>query len=60
MENQDRVLHTLDFVVFGVILGISLAIGVYHGFTGDKQRTTREYFVGNRQLKPLPVSNACQ
>ena len=46
----------IDYVIFATVVLISLAIGLYHAFTGDKQRTTGEYLMGNRNLKTIPVA----
>ena len=40
--------HWADYVVFAGTLIIALGIGVVQAFTGDKQRTTKEYLMGNR------------
>ncbi len=40
--------HTADYVVFTLSLVISLAIGVFFACTGDKQRTTEEFFLASR------------
>ena len=40
--------HWADYVVFTATLVIALGIGVFQAFTGDKQRTTKEYLMGNR------------
>lgn len=48
--------HLVDYVIFVGVLVISLAIGLYHAFTGGKQRTTNEVLLGNRKLKTIPVS----
>ncbi len=47
--------HWLDYVLFVVMLVASLGIGVYAALTGGKQRTTREFLIGNRELTLLPV-----
>ena len=46
----------MDIVVFAGTLLISIGIGVYHAFTGDRQKTTSDYFVGNRSMKTIPVA----
>lgn len=46
----------LDFVVFGVMLLLSAAIGIYHAFTGGKQRTTKEFLFANRGMMAIPVA----
>ena len=52
----EKSFHPVDYVVFGLMLLISASIGIYHGCTGGKQRTTSEYFLGNRSMKTLPIS----
>ena len=52
----ERTFHVLDYVVFGLMLMISAAIGIYHGCTGGKQRTTSEYLLGNRSMKTFPIA----
>ena len=48
--------HAFDYVVFTIMLLISLGIGVYSAFTGGRQKTTSEYLMGNRQLRLAPVA----
>ena len=40
--------HWADYVVFTATLLIALGIGVFQAFTGDRQKTTKEYLMGNR------------
>ncbi|XP_060080393.1 sodium-dependent multivitamin transporter-like, partial [Ylistrum balloti] len=44
-----------NFIVFAAALVISLGIGVYHAFSGGRQKTTNEYLLGNRKMSILPV-----
>ena len=44
-------LQAVDYVVFIMMLVISVGIGVYHSLTGGKQRTTSEYLTGDRKLR---------
>jgi Na+/proline symporter len=47
----------LDFLVFGVMLGLSALIGVYFGFFAKKkQNTTSEYLMGGKTMGIFPVS----
>ena len=46
----------LDYVVFSVVLGISVAIGFYHAFAGGGQRTTSEFLFADRSMSALPVA----
>lgn len=48
--------HVVDYILFGCTLAISLAIGIYYSCVGGKQKTTKEYFLGDKKLKPIPVA----
>jgi sodium-coupled monocarboxylate transporter 8/12 len=48
--------HAVDYAIFATVLFISLSIGLYHAFTGGKQRTTKEFLMGNRQMQTFPVA----
>ncbi|ELU01005.1 hypothetical protein CAPTEDRAFT_107392 [Capitella teleta] len=48
-------LHLVDYLIFAFFLIVSLAIGVYHAFSGNKQRTTQEFIMADRNLKVLPT-----
>jgi len=56
ISDESRNFHVIDYVIFGLVLMVSLSIGFYHAFTGGKQRTTKEYLLANRQLKTVPVT----
>ncbi|XP_070504265.1 putative sodium-dependent multivitamin transporter [Chironomus tepperi] len=45
-----------DYVVFGITLIISAAIGVYARFSGGRQKTNQEYLLANRSMPIWPVS----
>ena len=47
---------TVDFAVFGVMLLLSTIIGIYHAFTGGRQRTTKEFLFANRGMMSIPVA----
>lgn len=49
-------LSTVDSIVFAVSLLISAGIGVYYAVLRRNRQTTRDYYVGNRQLGIVPVS----
>jgi hypothetical protein len=40
-ENDTATFDSWDYVVLGVMLVISAAIGVYYRFTGGRQKTTQ-------------------
>lgn len=48
--------HIVDYCLFAGVLIVSFAIGIYHAFTGGKQRSPNEILVGNRNMKTLPVA----
>jgi len=48
--------HVADYILFAVFLLVSIGIGIYHAFTGGRQRTIGEYMVANRQMKMIPVA----
>lgn len=45
-----------DWVVFAGLLLISACIGIYYALAGGKQRTTKEFLMGNRDLTIVPVA----
>uniref|UniRef100_A0A3Q3EFB0 Sodium-dependent multivitamin transporter n=1 Tax=Labrus bergylta TaxID=56723 RepID=A0A3Q3EFB0_9LABR len=46
----------VDYVIFGLLLAASMAIGLYHAFSGGRQRTTQEFLMADRSMGCLPVS----
>ncbi|XP_039947507.1 sodium-coupled monocarboxylate transporter 1-like isoform X2 [Bactrocera tryoni] len=47
---------TIDYVVFVLMLGASLIIGIYFGFFGHGADTTDEYLLGGRRMKIIPIA----
>lgn len=47
---------TLDYVIFAILLVASTGIGLYHAFSGGRQRTTQEFLLADRSMSCLPVS----
>lgn len=47
-------LHVVDYAAFVLILLVYLIIGLYHGCTGRKQRTTGEFLMANGALGVIP------
>lgn len=45
-----------DWSVFGVVLGISVAIGIFFGCVGKKNKSNEEYLLGGRNMNPVPVA----
>lgn len=56
MSDGRSYFHWADYIVFSATLVVSLGVGVFQAFIGDKQRTTKEYLMGNRQLHLIPVA----
>ena len=51
-----RTFVAADYVVFGLMLVVSAAIGVYYAVWGGKQTTTKEFLMADRSMKILPVA----
>ena len=48
----------VDFAVFGIMLFLSTAFGIYHASTEGKLRTTKEFLFANRGLMAIPVTSS--
>jgi Na+/proline symporter len=48
-------LHWADYLIFSAFLLASLFIGLYHAFSGNRQRTTQEFIMADRNLKVVPT-----
>ena len=48
MSESGSPLHWLDYIIFAVLLGSSLVIGIIPRFTGSRQKSTKDYLLGNR------------
>ncbi|CAD5121146.1 DgyrCDS9681 [Dimorphilus gyrociliatus] len=48
--------HWADYLLFIGTLLISLGIGIYYAIAGGKQKTTKEYLMGNKSLGVIPVA----
>ena len=56
MPDVENPLNIVDYIIFVLTIAISIGIGIFHAVCGGKQRTTSEYFVGNRKMSILPVA----
>ncbi|KAG9490556.1 hypothetical protein GDO78_006080 [Eleutherodactylus coqui] len=45
-----------DYVVFGLMLLISAAIGIYYAFAGGGQKTAKDFLMGGRSMTAVPVA----
>ena len=52
----EKVFHVVDYCVFGIVILVSLCIGLWHAFTGGKQKTTKEFLLADRNLCVLPAA----
>ncbi|XP_067914754.1 sodium-coupled monocarboxylate transporter 1-like [Heterodontus francisci] len=54
----NHVFQVLDYVVFGLTLLVSAAIGIFCAFKRGRtgQETTEEFLVGNRQFSAYPIA----
>lgn len=48
--------HIVDYIVFCGMLIVSLGIGLWQGCKGDRQSTTQQYLMANRQLHLIPAA----
>ncbi|CAL8121840.1 unnamed protein product [Orchesella dallaii] len=45
-----------EYLVFMIVLSISIAIGIYYGCFGSKQKTTKEYLLADGKMPAFPVA----
>lgn len=50
------VLNVFDYIAIGLVLLLSASFGLYFRFTGGRQKTTREFLMGDRSMGIIPVS----
>ena len=53
---QKRTFHTADYIVCGLTLAASAAIGLFYAIKDRKRTTTDEYLLAGRGMHPLPVA----
>ncbi|XP_071098030.1 sodium-coupled monocarboxylate transporter 1-like [Haliotis cracherodii] len=56
MADQVRRFEAWDYAVFGAMLFISAAIGVYYAVVGRKQKSTKEFLLASSGMGVLPVA----
>ena len=49
-------LTLFDYIIFGFMLAISAAIGIYYRFSGGRQKTNKEYFLADKNMPIIPVA----
>lgn len=53
---MSSVLSIADYVVIVIMLMLSASVGLYFRFTGGRQKTTREFLMGDKSMGIIPVS----
>lgn len=54
-EQSDKTFQWVDFLVFGIVLGISAVIGIVFAFV-DRNKTSDEYMMGGGNVNPGPIA----
>ena len=52
----EKSFHIVDYCIFIAFIFISLSIGLWHAFSGGKQKTTHEFLLADGKLRILPAS----
>ncbi|KAL7640637.1 UNVERIFIED_CONTAM: hypothetical protein RMT77_008912 [Armadillidium vulgare] len=47
---------TVDYIIFVLLIVVSVAIGIFVGLKGWKKSTTKDFLVGGRKMHPIPVT----
>ena len=55
-SDQPATLSVWDYVVFALTLMLSVFIGLYYYFTGNRQKSNQEYLLGGKQMNVWVVS----
>lgn len=45
-----------EYLIFGIVVALSMGIGVFYGFFSSQNKTTDDFLVGGRNMNPFPVS----
>ena len=51
-----NMIHIVDWVMFALMICVTLSIGMYHAYHSRRKQTTLEYLSGGRKLHTLPVA----
>lgn len=55
-ESSGSKFQTTDWVVFSLMLVVSVAIGVISAIRSRRNNNTQEYLLGGRNMPPVPVA----
>ncbi|XP_066963276.1 sodium-coupled monocarboxylate transporter 1-like [Macrobrachium rosenbergii] len=53
---QSKSLGAVDYVLFALLLVVSLGIGIYSALQGRGNSTTLDFLLGGREMSPVPVA----
>ena len=56
LEDLKSVFGLEEYTVFGVMLGLSAAIGIWFGFIKVGDKTDDEFLLAGRSMNPFPMS----
>lgn len=51
-----RTFHIADYILFGIMLAVSVVIGLYYVIRDRKDHSTEQYLLGNRNMMVGPVA----
>ncbi|KAL7286374.1 hypothetical protein TKK_0019328 [Trichogramma kaykai] len=57
-SQKSSMLTWQDYLVIGIVMLISVCIGIYYRFTGGRQKTAEEYFSANKSMSIVPLGIA--
>lgn len=55
-KNEAIAFSWYDYLIFVVMMGMSIVIGIYFGCFGTKQESIEEYLVGKKQMTVIPTA----
>ena len=47
---------TVDYIVFSIMLVVSLGIGIYSAIKSRGRESTQEFLLGGKNMPPVPVA----
>ena len=53
---EPKTFHAGDYAVFGCMLGLSAAIGIFYAIKDRRKNTTEEFLMAGRGMHPIPVA----
>lgn len=45
-----------EYCIFGVVVSLSMGIGIFYGFFNKKNETNEDFLVGGRSMSVFPVT----